>query len=129
MFKKSIRYIALFLALVFLVFAILQYNDPDPFIWIPIYLLASILSICVAINKIKIKILVTASVLFLLGAAFTFPSTYNGVWLDMGYKVEIEEARESLGLLICGLSMAFYVIVLTKNKSITDHPQNSKTNA
>ena len=33
----------LLFSLVFFVFAALQYNDPDPYIWMPIYLYATIL--------------------------------------------------------------------------------------
>ena len=33
----------IFFCLVFVIFAVLQYNDPDPYIWIPIYLYAAIL--------------------------------------------------------------------------------------
>ncbi len=37
------RYFNLSLAIVFTLFAALQYNDPDPYIWIPIYGYAAIL--------------------------------------------------------------------------------------
>jgi hypothetical protein len=33
----------LILSILFVIFAALQYNDPDPFIWIPIYLFAAFL--------------------------------------------------------------------------------------
>jgi len=33
----------IFFCFVFIVFAALQYNDPDPYIWMPIYLYAAVL--------------------------------------------------------------------------------------
>lgn len=111
MFNRPIRYTAFFLAFTFIVFCILQYNDPDPHIWIPIYGFAALISISVAINRISIPVMITAMTLYFIGAIYMWPATYEGVTLDMGYKIEIEEARESLGLLICGLAMAFFVFV------------------
>ena len=32
-----------FFIVVFIIFAALQYNDPDPYIWVPIYLYAAFL--------------------------------------------------------------------------------------
>lgn len=116
MFNKPIRYTAFFLAFLFIVFAIFQYNDPDPFVWIPIYGIAAFISIGVALNRIVLPVLIVAMVLYLVGAVVMWPSSYEGLTLDMGYKIEIEEARESLGLLICGLAMAFYSFVAYKKK-------------
>jgi hypothetical protein len=41
----------IFFCIVFLIFAALQYNDPDPYIWIPIYLYAAILCALAVANK------------------------------------------------------------------------------
>jgi Transmembrane family 220, helix len=38
-----VRYINLSLGILFVCFAALQYNDPDPYIWIPIYVYAAYL--------------------------------------------------------------------------------------
>jgi len=48
MFMKIFNY---FFCFVFVVFAALQYNDPDPYIWIPIYMYAAILCFKAARNK------------------------------------------------------------------------------
>jgi hypothetical protein len=37
------RFLNIFFAILFVIFAALQYNDPDPLIWIPIYLYAAFL--------------------------------------------------------------------------------------
>lgn len=111
MFNRPIRYTAFFLALTFIIFSLLQYNDPDPHIWIPVYGIAALISISVGINRINIPVMLIAMIFYFIGAIFMWPATYEGVTLDMGYKIEIEEARESLGLLICGLAMAFYLFV------------------
>ena len=33
----------IFFCVIFIIFAALQYNDPDPYVWIPIYLYAAVL--------------------------------------------------------------------------------------
>lgn len=119
MFSKPIRYTALFLAFIFIVFGIFQYNDPDPLIWMPIYGIAALISIGIVINRINITVLIVAMILYFIGAVYMWPSSYEGITLDMGYKIEIEEVRESLGLFICGLAMAFYTFVYyRRNKRI-----------
>lgn len=111
---NSFRYAAFFLAFIFLVFGILQYNDPDPYIWMPVYGIAALISFGMAFNRINTTILIVAMILYFIGAVYMWPSSYEGIVLDMGYKVEIEEARESLGLLICGLTMGYYIFVLKR---------------
>jgi len=37
--------------IIFIIFAALQYNDPDPYVWIPIYLYAAVLCFLAAKNK------------------------------------------------------------------------------
>ncbi len=116
MTHKSVQYFAIFFAILFIIFGILQYNDPDPHLWIPIYGFAAIISIGIAFNRFNRFVLITAMVLYFIGAAYMWPSTYEGITLDMGYKTGIEEARESLGLFICGLVMAYFIVVSYKTR-------------
>src|SRR5260221_6886661 len=37
------KYFNLLFCLIFIFFAALQYNDPDPYVWMPIYLYAAVL--------------------------------------------------------------------------------------
>ena len=40
-----------FFCIVFIIFAALQYNDPDPYVWIPIYLYTAALCALAVKNK------------------------------------------------------------------------------
>lgn len=101
----------LILAIMFLAFAFLQINDPDPILWILIY--GSMAVICVlAAFRMYSKI---TYIILLVGFAAYCVILYPGVqeWLaqddrsvlfDDVMKMEypyIEESREFLGLLIC----------------------------
>jgi len=98
--------------LIFILFAALQYNDPDPYIWVPIYLYTAVLCWLAARKRYYTKA-------YLLGiAVYSMYAIYkifdqNGLldWLELHHaeniaetmKAEqpwIEESREFFGLLI-----------------------------
>jgi hypothetical protein len=98
--------------ILFLISAGLQYNDPDPYIWIPIYLYGSILCWLAFRDKYYLKAYLAGIIIF-AGYALYFFFTENGV-LDWIRKHDaeniaatmkastpwIEETREFFGLLI-----------------------------
>ncbi|NHF59786.1 hypothetical protein FK220_010580 [Flavobacteriaceae bacterium TP-CH-4] len=90
--------------------AILQYNDPDPFLWIVIYGLAAILCFGFALQKIPFWLPLFAGVLFILGFFYVFPEEFVGFGIDSGDIKNVEEGRESFGLLILALVMFSFSI-------------------
>ncbi|MFT4762658.1 MAG: hypothetical protein ACI9XO_000513 [Paraglaciecola sp.] len=108
------------LCILFLLFAAVQFNDPDPWIWVALYtLVAAVCGMAAVGNYRKTLILLGLAVcgieLFNIGPEFL-------KWIDMGMpnivdemKTEaphIEFAREFLGLLFCVLVLAWqYYIV------------------
>lgn len=98
--------------ILFLISAGLQYNDPDPYIWIPIYLYGAILCWLAFRGKYYPKAYLAGIIIF-AGYALYFFFTENGV-LDWIQKHDaeniaatmkastpwIEETREFFGLLI-----------------------------
>ena len=96
----------------FLIFAGLQYNDPDPYIWIPIYLYGAILCWLAFRNQYYPKAYVAGIIIF-AGYALYFFFTENGVldWIQK-HNAEniaasmkastpwIEDTREFFGLVI-----------------------------
>ena len=94
---------------IFLLFAYVQLNDPDPYVWVIVYGLVAVLfavSIFVRIPKVMIQVVILAFILF---AFYHVGNFYD--WLlsndkselfgDMIYdKPYIEGAREFMGLLI-----------------------------
>ncbi|GEO06963.1 hypothetical protein AAE02nite_46270 [Adhaeribacter aerolatus] len=114
----AIRVFAIIMALVFVTFAVVQYNDPDPHIWIPIYLLPAILSLVMWRIKnnrpfLLLSILLVAALFYFAGAIYQWPAHWEGVALKNGMKtINIEEGRESLGLGIVFITLFIYWLVL-----------------
>jgi len=109
------KILSLLLTLLFLLFAYYQINDPDPYYWIPIYLVASVACGLVYLDKAPSStIYYVLAVVFLIGAYFQWPPQFEGVLFgEMKMRsMNIELARESLGLVICAVSL----IVLGKIK-------------
>ena len=111
-----------FLGLVFVVFAAMQYNDPDAVIWIAIYLLAAIFSFLVSLNRINQAVLLVAFAAYAVGTVFFWPAKWEGIAIGGGDIKNIEEAREFLGLIFTSLSMLTFAL-LSRNKARL-HPRN-----
>jgi hypothetical protein len=102
------RYVSLFFAVVFVLFAYWQINDPDPVLWVTIYIVASYVSWRLYAGKVNAELLWVLLVLSVGAAANTFAqmTAWEGVVPNgLAMKsVNQELAREGLGLLICSLS-------------------------
>lgn len=98
--------------ILFVLFAALQYNDPDPYVWIPIYLYAALLCWLAFKGKFFPKAYLIGIAVYLTYAIFLF-FTRNGVldWFEehdaenlvqtmKAEKPWIEDTREFGGLLI-----------------------------
>ncbi len=106
-----------FLAALFLVFAILQYNDPDPGLWMLVYGAMSIACACAIFNLYSMPLMISMAGGYLILSALHVDGMLD--WLkspnrnkifDDVAKMQypyIEEAREFLGLLICLLALMY----------------------
>jgi len=108
------------LALLFLVFAFVQVNDPDPILWILIYGNMAVLCVLAMFSMHFKKWILGTGVLYLTYAAFLFPGAWE--WLQspdrsllfddlakMQYPY-IEETREFLGLVICIAALILHFV-------------------
>lgn len=99
--------------LMFTLFAGLQYNDPDPYIWMPIYLYAAVFCLLAARGQFYRKWYIAGILVYLAYAIYKF-FDQNGVedWATLHHaenlaetmkaeKPWIEETREFFGLFIC----------------------------
>lgn len=116
--SKRVKIINIVLFVLFFVFAALQLNDPDPFLWVFVYLFTGILFLISnykMIPKVVLWVIFTALIIF---AFFYIPSFLD--WLQIDNKEEIfgemvyekpylEGTREFLGLLIAAFAV-FYLI-------------------
>ncbi len=89
----------------FIGFAIVQLNDPDPLVWISIYSFAALVCFYSGIKRIHSLILLLFTSLFAAGSIYLWPPVYEGITMPMEHSSNIELAREALGLLICAVAM------------------------
>ena len=101
-----------FFCFTFIVFAALQYNDPDPYLWMPIYLYTATLCFLAIRNKFYPKAYVAGIIVYACYAVYKVFDA-NGLldWIDLHHaenlaetmkaqKPWIEESREYFGLVI-----------------------------
>jgi len=103
-------YLRIFIALLFFVFAYVQLNDPDPFLWIAAYGGTALVCLYSAFNSLAKWFYLGGLVLVTIGLLLLLPNFFN--WVQMGMptiaatmKAEaphIELTREFLGLLLIG---------------------------
>ncbi len=108
----------IFLVTLFVLSALVQYNDPDPYIWVPIYLFPAAVSFYAIkgkYNKTVILIGLIPTTLFMISY---IPDFMN--WIKMGEpsivetmkaeKPYVELTREFGGLVICVAALVFQYI-------------------
>ncbi len=108
------------LAVMFLVFAFVQVNDPDPVLWILIYGAMAVISIMAIFEFYPKKVIIGLLVVYVLYSFVYMPGVLE--WLRQDNKAllfddfakmqypYVEQAREFLGLLICIIVLLFYTI-------------------
>ncbi len=109
------KYFYLILGLLFVGFAALQYNDPDPYIWAPYYLLVAAACFLTFANRHNNLLTVVLLGITIVWASLYIPDVVD--WFKAGrpdiasaMKAEtpyIENMREFLGLVICLAVLAF----------------------
>ena len=102
----------------FIVFALLQFNDPDPEVWATTYFFIAGICFWNAFRKVPFYISLFFIGGTLIWAFFQWPVSYNGITGAMTPGSGIEEARESLGLLICSAACLFVFLSSRKLEQI-----------
>jgi len=117
----------------FVIFAGLQYNDPDPYIWVPIYLYSALFCYLAAKHRFYPAGYAVGIVIYLAYAIYKIFDR-NGLidWFEQHHaeslvesmkaeKPWIEETREFFGLLICIAVLAVNWIYGNKQKAKLAH--------
>jgi Transmembrane family 220, helix len=122
-----VRYVNFSLAMLFLFFAALQYNDPDPYIWIPIYGFAAWLCYMAYRGRFYKKGYFAGILICIAYALFLFLNkdgvlswvrdheSENLVQTMKATKPWIEQTREFGGLLIIILALGINYLKEGKN--------------
>ena len=121
--RKIMRTVALVFALLFAAAAIVQYNDPDPLVWILFYSIAAISSLLFYLNRFPSILGLILGGIYFAGAIWVWPEKFEGVSIGSGAIENIEQAREALGLLIMAMVMFFF-----SWKERTKKNQSSRSN-
>jgi hypothetical protein len=121
----------LIFCILFILFAALQYNDPDPWLWIPIYLFAAVLCWLAFKGKFFPKAYLLGIIGYLGYAVFLFfekdgvldwITKHNAANIAGSMKAEkpwIEDTREFLGLLILIVVLTIDYFYAKRKKRIT----------
>ena len=116
----------LILAVMFLLFAFVQINDPDPVLWILIYGLMAVACILAAFGYYFPKVLLVMLILY-IGYSFVYLSGVL-VWMQSNDKAMlfdniakmqfpyIEESREYLGLFICVFVLVMHLLTVRRKR-------------
>jgi hypothetical protein len=122
----------IFFCIIFVLFAAVQYNDPDPYLWVPIYLYPALLCYLNFAQKPIHKMAYGAG--FLLFGAYAIYKMFdtNGIidWIQFhnasniastmkAEKPWIEESREFFGLVI--ILIVLSINYFKTNKNQPDH--------
>lgn len=110
------------LALLFVLFAYWQFNDPDALTWVIIYLLVAVLSGYAIFKKIDRRVLVFLLSFFVIYTLSYTPYIIDWVRQGMPNIAEemkatapyIEYTREFFGLLICLIVVVYHYFASTK---------------
>lgn len=108
------KYFFISFTLLFLLFAYFQLNDPDPEIWVSIYVAAMVFAGLGVRGKYPLIPLSIAILACIIGAIYYFPQSVSG-WIsqeleqkDLTMKTpQMEEARETFGLLIIAVVLGY----------------------
>ncbi|MEM7039491.1 MAG: transmembrane 220 family protein [Bacteroidota bacterium] len=104
---KTHRIICIILAQLYTVFAVVQFNDPDPLIWVTIYCLTAASMIFNIYKPIPPAMNGALIIGCIVGAILLWPEEYQGLTGKMESRPGVELARESLGLITCGLGLGY----------------------
>jgi hypothetical protein len=123
------KFVNLLLAVMFILFAFVQINDPDPVHWILIYGSMAVICILAAfryfpriIMVVMLVTFVSYSFVFLDGVREWFGQEDKSVLFDDVAKMEhayIEESREFLGLMICIIVLLIHIALSFRTRRVS----------
>ncbi len=94
--------------ILFILFAIVQLNDPNPVVWIALYLIAAITNMMALKSRLKTWTPALLGLTYFVGFIVMFE--WRSDW------IHIEQSREGAGLLVCAINMLIVFIYLLKKK-------------
>ena len=108
--KTLFKILSLVFAILFIYAAVVQYNDPDAFLWYTVYGIAALASLLFFAGRMNYNIAALLCILYLVGTLWNWPAQFEGVTIGAGDIVNIEKGREAVGTLIVSLVMLVFAL-------------------
>lgn len=116
------KYVHYVVGVVLISFAALQWNDPDPWIWILMYLATAMTPILYGLKSLPRWMPLTLTLVLLIAFGLSMPavidwakdgcpSIYDSMKAETPY---VETVREALGIAICLLCSGVYSWILSR---------------
>ena len=112
------KFLGWLFSVLFLLGAVVQFNDPDALVWIFIYLIAALVSALCALGKLSAKVPLGLGVVAFIGFLYLYPSGFQGFGLADGDIKTVELGREAFALLIMALVFLGFGFRLAKRSKI-----------
>ncbi len=119
------KWVHISISVIFMLFAIVQWNDPDALIWILMYVVVSAIAFFAYKEKNYIWLNAGVTAILVVSLLFYIPDIID--WFGDGMpniadsmqatSPYIELVREFFGLLISLIAMTFYLVISKKNLS------------
>ena len=117
------RFVLVFLGIIYILFALVQINDPDPILWILIYLIPASISFYLLKWRINPFLLLGLGIIYFIGAIYLFPPSVSE-WISVEEEAKslgmmmpgIEEGREAAGLFLCSLTFLGFFLFQRKKR-------------
>ena len=93
------------IALMFIAFGALQYNDPDPFLWMAIYFFTAVLAILRIFNRSVLVLNLPLAIVCIVDGIVLTPALQENYF-------DLEEAREAFGVYIVALWLLIQYLML-----------------
>lgn len=112
--KLAYKLLCGFMAVIFLISCAVQYNDPDPWLWIAAYGLAGVVTGFALVGR-HTPFVIPLGLAYYGWAMYNMPHVPSSEWLTT------ETSRESGGLIICAIWMAVLAVAWYRQK----HPSKA----
>ena len=101
------KFLMYFFVLIYVLSAAVQYNDPDPLVWILSYLLPAIVCFDRSKRKRDTFLYLALGSVYVLWGINQFPPQWEGLMFEhLSMKtINVELGRESLGLGMCAIGL------------------------
>ncbi len=117
------KFVNIILTILFALFAAVQFNDPDPWVWVGVYGLVAGVSAFAIMGKYNKTLLLAMMAVTLVWALYLSPGVFDWfmhhdseeIFHSMSPdKVFIETARECFGLIIAFLAIGYHFLQARK---------------